>query len=664
MTSYMDGPASVKFRPIEFDGTCTLDELQRDPSLSRELVAALPFAHSDTCVAWGIPFQIGRPIVLRNIPLEVQIEPTKARWFVFLHTSDVERLTANPDGFVSPMRGEGRLGEHAANYVLVYADGTEETVAIKRRHQIGSCHFRWGEQCVEAVSAVKPRPLSFASSIQPRALEHISRFIFPHEWEERQWGIRQTQVFLEEGGAWNNYLWAFENPHPQKPVLSLRFEPIIGTVIVSGVSVGDTSSMPLRWETRKKAFFRMPAGLTFEPELDVHSLLSQIQIDLGQVISCSPHLSYPAEQWETSRQNLQPERRPSVVIIEYSAHPDALFHLLNDTRISVRELEEGVERANSLLTPVRAANRRVSLRVVEAGTDKLIPVKLHVHGPSGEYLAPLDRNRNPNPGWFQYYSNEFRHGDHLTTYISGSTLIDLPLGDVYVEITKGFEMKPIRKTLQITSETEAITLEMEKVLHWREHGWVTADTHVHFLSPSTAMLEGAAEGVNVINLLASQWGELMTNVGDFDGRTTFGTKGAGGDGEFLVRVGTENRQHALGHISLLGYSGAMILPLCSGGPDESAIGDPVDVALTEWARQCRTKGGLVVLPHFPDPRLENAATIVLGEADAVEMCSFTDLYGGIDPYSLSDWYRYLNNGYLIPAVAGTDKMSGRFAVGT
>ncbi|MER9560415.1 CehA/McbA family metallohydrolase, partial [Mesorhizobium sp. M0323] len=28
------------------------------------------------------------------------------------------------------------------------------------------------------------------------------------------------------------------------------------------------------------------------------------------------------------------------------------------------------------------------------------------------------------------------------------------------------------------------------------------------------------------------------------------------------------------------------------------------------------------------------------------------------------WYRYLNNGYLIPAVAGTDKMSGRFAVGT
>ena len=123
---------------------------------------------------------------------------------------------------------------------------------------------------------------------------------------------------------------------------------------------------------------------------------------------------------------------------------------------------------------------------------------------------------------------------------------------------------------------------------------MTADTHVHFLSPMTAMLEGAAEGVNVINLLASQWGELMTNVGDFDGRNTWGSKEAGGEGEYLVRVGTENRQHVLGHISLLGYRGPIIAPMTTGGPDESALGDPVDVLLTEWARQCRSQGGLVV----------------------------------------------------------------------
>ena len=179
----------------------------------------------------------------------------------------------------------------------------------------------------------------------------------------------------------------------------------------------------------------------------------------------------------------------------------------------------------------------------------------------------------------------------------------------------------------------------------------------------SAMLEGSAEGVNVINLLASQWGELMTNVGDFDGRSTWGSKETGGDGEYLVRVGTENRQHVLGHISLLGYRGAIISPMTTGGPDESALGDPIEILLTEWARQCKQQGGLVVLPHFPDPRAEHAASILSGDIDAVEMTSWGDLYGGIDPYSLSDWYRYLNCGYLVAAVGGTDKMSANTAVG-
>ena len=131
-----------------------------------------------------------------------------------------------------------------------------------------------------------------------------------------------------------------------------------------------------------------------------------------------------------------------------------------------------------------------------------------------------------------------------------------------------------------------------------------------------------------------------------------------------MRVGTENRQHVLGHISLLGYSGDIIAPMCSGGPDEAALGDPVGVLMTEWARQCRAQGGLVVFPHFPNPRAENAATLIHGDVDAIEMCSWGNLYAGIDPYSLSDWYRYLNCGYFYPAVGGTDKMSAGTAVGT
>ena len=286
---------------------------------------------------------------------------------------------------------------------------------------------------------------------------------------------------------------------------------------------------------------------------------------------------------------------------------------------------------------------------MEKDSSKPVAVKLHVHGESDEYLAPVDRHRIPNSRWFEDYAPEFQHlGRHRCVYISGETVIDLPLGDIYLEVSKGFEIKPVRKVVKVGPDTDVIEIPLEKILHWREEGWVTADTHVHFLSPATAMLEGAAEGVNVVNLLASQWGELMTNVGDFDGKSTFGSKEAGGDGEWLVRVGTENRQHVLGHISLLGYRGNIIAPMCAGGANEAALGDPVNALMMEWAEQCRKQGGVVVLPHFPNPRAEHAADIIGGVIDAIELTSWAQLYHGIDPYSLSDYYRYLNCGFVHP----------------
>jgi hypothetical protein len=62
-----------------------------------------------------------------------------------------------------------------------------------------------------------------------------------------------------------------------------------------------------------------------------------------------------------------------------------------------------------------------------------------------------------------------------------------------------------------------LKLRIERPLNLRAAGWVTADTHVHFISPQTAWLEAQGEGVNLVNLLASQWGDLFTNVGDLTG---------------------------------------------------------------------------------------------------------------------------------------------------
>ena len=654
MHNMKDGPSSSHFNPLPFKGNVTLFGL-RDFGISSEMVQAADHAPSGQCVGWGIPFEIGDVAAIRDRPVTIEFAPLAARWLVFMHTSDARPVEPSPAGFFSPMRGEGQLAEHAADYVLLYEDGAEERVAIRRRYQIGAFQRRWGENCFEAVVHHKPRP------VRP-----------PHEQLGPDWGPSQTRTYAADSGPWVYWLWAWENPCPEKTIIGVRFEPRTGVVIIAAVSAGDVSSLPLRWGTRRKALLTLPNGESFQPDLNEHGLFRQVQLDLGQVISATPRFVYPDEGWTETYNNMPPVRSEQQVLVEYTAHPDACFHLSTGSIIPVLSVAEEAQAA-APLRPVKSATQRVTLRAVEQGSGRAVPVKLHVHGAWGEYLAPVDRHRIPNSAWFEDYSVDFVHGGgwdgrgtnpHYCTYIAGETTLDLPLGSVYIEVSKGFEIQPVRKVVEVTASTKEIVVEIKRVLPWREKGWVTADTHVHFLSPISALLEGAAEGVNVINLLASQWGELMTNVGDFDGKTTWGSRDAGGDGEYVVRVGTENRQHVLGHISLLGYSGRIIAPMTTGGPDESALGDPIEILLTEWARQCQQQGGLVVLPHFPHPRAEQAASIISGDVDALEMTSWGNLYGGIDPYSLSDWYRYLNCGYLVAAVGGTDKMSADTAVGT
>ena len=674
MPAILDGPSSPHFMPLLLKGNANLCSMVGDGTramslgMTGEMSAALTHAPSGACVSWGIPFDVGDAVILSDRPVSLEISPIRAHWLVFLHTSDLRPLQPGPGGFITATRGMGQLAEHAADYVVCYADGSEARSVILRRHQLGiyqkNFMFWFGENCFEAVAHHKPFPLRGAQ-----------------EQLAPDWGWTQTRVSAADEGAWVNWLWAWENPLPDKAIAGFRFEPVAGTVVISAIAAGNVASLPLRWRPRRKACLVLPEGEPFQADLDRDGLLKQIQLDLGQVISATPRLVYPDDTWPHSYNNQLPEMSANEILVEYTAHSEACFHLLGPWGSRVVPVSEVEARtgnptlSESLIQPVARAEQLVRLRVVGRGSQRPVAAKLHIHGEWGEYLAPQDRHRILNPAWFEDYSVDFSHAPnwrqpashHDCTYINGDTLVKLPVGKIYIEASKGFEIRPVRQVVEVTPETQEIVVELERVLPWREKGWVTADTHVHFLSPVSAMLEGAAEGVNVVNLLASQWGELMTNVGDFDGQSTWGSAATGGgpegNGEYLVRVGTENRQHVLGHISLLGYRGAIIAPMTTGGPDESALGDPIDALLIEWARQCRKQDGLVVLPHFPVPRAEAAAAIVSGDIDAVEMPSLFDLYEGISPYSLSDWYRYLNCGYLVPVVGGTDKMAASTAVG-
>ena len=65
MPSIQDGPSSPQFAPLALKGQVTLSELTGF-DISEEMAGATEQAPSGDCVAWGIRFEIGEVVALKD----------------------------------------------------------------------------------------------------------------------------------------------------------------------------------------------------------------------------------------------------------------------------------------------------------------------------------------------------------------------------------------------------------------------------------------------------------------------------------------------------------------------------------------------------------------------------------------------------------------------
>lgn len=643
-------PPSAHFTPIALDRYFNVNHTDLDGFFGDADQMADFFGNQSLL---GIPFELGEAdennaILLDKDAVEISLGGVTATYVLMVHVVE-DRVTNYLDGFADYAKDGNELGDHVSDYALAYEDGEVHATPILRRFAIQQPHIGWGASAFAAMPATKPgvvMTMSEEHSLGRRPVATYGRGETRHN--SGRDGMR-TKVWV----------YALPNPTPDKPIEKLILTPKEERSLVLGVAHTNVKEHPLRPGVRQKLRLELPDGAA----LNRLGELENVDIDLGTVISSRAVLHYDEAKWLGADADVQPEQSETEVVVEYIAHPQAKMYVGIDSDEDPPWVAYDLSNRRGDVFEVNDAHRPVTIKVVDKETGQPVSVRLHLHGETGEYLPPKGYHRKVNGNWFEDNYGEHINGRNQYCYILGECVADLPLGDVFVEITKGYEIKPIRKKVTIAADTDELTFELDHVLKWRQAGWVTADTHVHFLSSQTAKLEGEGEGVNVVNLLASQWGEMFSNVSDFDGKTTIGAKDFGGDGEFLVRVGTENRMQVLGHISLLGYSGPMIHPLCSGGPSESALGDAQELSMAEWAQRCVDQGGLVVMPHGPNPQCERAADIVLGLIHAMEMMTFNPHHGQLNPYGIADWYRYLNLGYHIPVVGGSDKMAAASQLG-
>jgi hypothetical protein len=387
------------------------------------------------------------------------------------------------------------------------------------------------------------------------------------------------------------------------------------------------------------------------------------EVDLGIAIASRP-LTAPAPSeghgpvgWGSARapqdERNDPGTAPGRAVLDVAAAPDARL-TVGGWNLALADIGRGAVSPDGRTTirPLPVADVRVDVRVL--ADDEVAPARVRFVASDGRYLPPLGHREEINPGLLEDTGAGLILGRDTYAYVPGTFQIDLPLGDVEVEVVKGFDHRPVRRTIHVEPGTRDLALPLERAIDLRAAGWRTADPHVHFLAPSTALLQAAAEDVMFVHLLATQLGDEFTNVTDL----SWGSQ-ADPDGRHFVIVGTENRQNVLGHLGLLG-SRRPVVPLASGGGPEGRIGGAVAELLGDWADRCHAEGGLVVAAHFPLPLAEIAADIVAGQIDAVEMQTFAP---GLDNPSILEWYRFLNCGYRLPVLGGTDKMSAEMPLG-
>ena len=537
---------------------------------------------------------------------------------------------------------DGALAQHeepakqVAEYVFHLSGGRTERVAVRKRFEISA-------KPVEGVGFRSPTYLAVTDG-KPRLLDR-------HEGRWDMLGRRQTEALAAEMRSY--YLWAWRNPAPDLTIESVEIVPNGPRFIVAGITLGHVDEHPFNRQGRRNARVVLTDKAEAEKPFDL-----DVSVDRGDVTYTHPLpesvdgdsiVGWGQEQNETAS--------PSYV--EVSAVPSATV-TVSDGDGEVGSVNWGeVEGRGAAETPrmrvelIDPGKNWVHVTVLDEDTGKPVPCRVHFRSPEGIPYQPHGHHNQANSNldsWHIDVGGDLRMGQTTYAYIDGKCQGWLPRGEVIAEVARGFEYEPLRTRVRIAPGQRELTLRIKRWTNMAAQRWYSGDSHVHFLSTQGSHTEALGEDLNVVNLLQSQWGSLFTNTEEFTGEPSVSRTG-----DSIVYTSQENRQHVLGHMILWGLK-EPVMPWCSDGLSEAEIGGTMETTLSYWADEAHGQGGFVINPHFPSPNGEPAALVATGRLDAIEMIR-------MDEFNHGEYYRYLNGGYRLPLVGGTDKMSSDVPVG-
>ncbi len=587
----------------------------------------------------GLPFQIGGA------------NPDSTRCFIALGPDIVEAAIDVPIGVAARhvlfahalldthLLENAQVGEVVAHYSIRYSDGAIVRVPIRERFEIAAIPMWWS---------------AFPFLAVPENQDYLAPR-YQGEWGDA--GNRQTEADM--GWPAHYYLWDWVNPRPDQPIESITLEPAGRQVVVAAITLGHLDEQPLRRTPKRAVKISLPHPEDADKPFDLEIAVDRGVATFPFALPAQPAADFLQDPFGGFGEPQNAHNSPAYT--EIAAIPSATVTLKSGDAILAEVLWDELQRQGVLEVPrarlemLDRGRNWVRVTVLDDETERPLPCRVHFRSPEGVPYQPHGHHDHVNSNldtWHIDIGGDLRLGQINYAYIDGTCQGWLPRGDVIVDVARGFEYQPLRTTVTIAPGQQELTLRLKRVTNMNAQGWFSGDTHVHFLGANGAHREAQAEDLNVVNLLQSQWGHLFTNADDALGATT------SNGGRTIVYTSQENRQHLLGHLTLLGLT-QPVMPWCTDGPNEAELGGTLETTMAHWADACHAQGGTVILPHLPDPNGEPAALIATGRADAIEIINA----GSTSAYKHNEYYRYLNCGYRLPLVGGTDKMSSDVPVG-
>ena len=143
--------------------------------------------------------------------------------------------------------------------------------------------------------------------------------------------------------------------------------------------------------------------------------------------------------------------------------------------------------------PEQHTLHRVRVRLRDGATGRAVAARVHIRDESGTYWPPDGHQKNVPEGWREHVGGDVLVEDKTFAYVEPDFEVPLVEGSYSIEVGRGIQYEPEILDFKVTpSRIPKLEIALTRWSDIRAQGWISGDTHVHFLDPRTALLEEKA----------------------------------------------------------------------------------------------------------------------------------------------------------------------------